>query len=179
MAIKKPLRKAAEPEGTEEPTAAETGSRFKKRGAGDGSSPRRSLSDAFDEAKPGGGFMPVGKHEVLITNFELEGEIADNIDEQKKLKAIVTYEGVPGEKEGVDGKELKSWYSLCDDNGEPQGGMGFIKKDLDVLGYDEVKIDDLAEVLQQITAERPKVIISVKQNGQYTNAYLQGLAEGE
>lgn len=167
MAVKKPVKSTAA--ANEEAAAASTP--VKRKNA--------SFADAFSEAKATGGGFPPGKHEVFIIGFELLGEIAEEGEPQGKLSAQITYEGDADEKEGVAGKEMKSFYSLCGDDGEAKGGCGFIKKDLDVLGYEDVKLGDLEDVFEQIVAERPKVVITVKQNGQYTNAYLQGLANAE
>jgi hypothetical protein len=133
-----------------------------------------SLEAAFDEAKPGGGFMPVGRHRAFITEMVLEEP------NDKGTSAKVTYEGSPqSENEEVHGKSLSQWYKLLDKDGTPAQGLGFLKRDLEILGYADVTGDQLEDVFAQITSERPEVVINVKQNGQWTNAYLQGLVEGE
>lgn len=135
---------------------------------------KKSFADLFDKTKPGGGFMPVGKHTCYLTSLEVEGKL----DGEDKLKVKVTFEGAEDEEEGVSGKSLSSWYSLRSEDGEPMGGIGFLKRDLEILGYADISLSDLEELCSTITNERLKVVINVKQNGQYTNAYLQGLAEG-
>lgn len=172
MAIKRPGKSTPEPES--EPAAQEQQSRGKKR-----SGASKSFASQFDETKPGGGFMTVGTHKAYVVGLELEGELADEGEDQGKLTAKITYEGAEDEDEGVAGKTLSQWYQLATEDGELGKGIGFLKKDLNVLGYEDVGISDLEEVFASIVTERPKVVINVKQNGQYTNAYLQGLAEGE
>lgn len=132
-----------------------------------------SLEDAFDSAKPGGGFMPVGRHRAFITGFELEEP------NDKGHSAKVTYTGSDqSDNEEVHDKDLAQWYKLLDKDGSPGQGLGFLKRDLEILGYAEVKFSELEDTFAAIVTERPEVIINVKQNGQWTNAYLQGLAEG-
>lgn len=133
-----------------------------------------SLEAAFDAAKPGGGFMPVGKHVANITEFVLEEP------NEKGTSAKVTYEGSEqSENEEVHGKSLSQWYKLLDKEGQPAQGLGFLKRDLEILGYADVTGDQMEDVMAQITNARPLVSINVKQNGQYTNAYLNGLVEDE
>jgi hypothetical protein len=133
-----------------------------------------SLSAAFDEAKPGGGFMEVGTHRAFITEFVVEEP------NDKGHSAKITYEGSDqSENEAVHGKEISQWYQLLKKDGSPGQGLGFLKRDLETLGYADVAGDDLEDVLAEIMTNRPEVIINVKRNGQYTNAYLQGLVEGE
>jgi hypothetical protein len=131
-----------------------------------------SLEDAFDEAKPGGGFMAVGKHRAFITEMTLEEP------NEKGTSAKVTYEGSPeSDNEEVHGKSLSQWYKLLDKDGVPAQGLGFLKRDLEILGYADVKGSEMEDTFALIVADRPEVIIQVKQNGQFTNAYLNGLVE--
>jgi hypothetical protein len=162
MAIKRPTTKAApEPELTDEQPQ-----RKASKPKGD------SFSALFDKTKPGGGFMAVGNHRVIIVGFEIEGS-----EEEGKMSAKVTYEGAANEEEGVAGKSLSQWYQLMK-NGDVGAGIGFLKRDLDILGYTDVSFADLEGVFDEIVNEKKEVIINVKQNGQYTNAYLQGVSEG-
>lgn len=138
---------------------------------------RRSLADVFDETKPGRGLMPVGEYKMKVLGFELEGEIADDPDEQGELKVKVTYEGGEDEEEGVAGVTISQWYQIADDDGEPGPGIPFLKGDLDILGYEDVILADLEEIFADVASEEPEVVVKVVQNGRFTNAYLQGLAE--
>lgn len=163
----------AEEEEEEETPAPRKGSQKKKKKA------KRSLADVFDETKPGRGLMPAGDYKMIVKGYEMDGEIAEDPEEQGPLKVKVTYEGHEDEEEGVAGKTISQWYTIADDDGEPGPGIPFLKGDLDVLGYEDVLLADLQEIFDDVEAEEPEVIVKVKQNGQYTNAYLQGLAETE
>lgn len=158
----------------EEAPAPRKGSKLKKKKAG----AKRSLAEIFDETKPGRGLFPTGDFKAIVTGYELEGEIAGEGEDQGLLKVKVTYEGHADEEE-VAGKKISQWYQIADDDGEPGPGIPFLKGDLDILGYEDVLLADLEEIFADVEAEQPEVVIKVKQNGQYTNAYLQGLAESE
>ncbi len=131
----------------------------------------RSLADKFNAAPVGGGpSMPPGKHQCAIISFELQ-------ENAKGTSAVVEYEGRDNGDDDIDGKKLKQWYKLFDEKDEVAAGAGFLKADLATLGYEDVTFDDLEAAFKEITREEPMVVIQVKQNGQYTNAYLQGLVE--
>lgn len=135
-------------------------------------SPKRSsedsFADAFDDAKAGGGsFFPVGQHVARISGFELE-------DTEKGLSAKITYTGQEGEAED---KNIAQWYKLKTPEGDAGPGIPFLKRDLELLGHTDVKFADLGDTLDSIANEEPEVTINVKQNGQYTNAYLVGLVD--
>lgn len=177
---KKPLKKRAVEEEEDEPALKK-----KKHSAEEeeDDAPKKkkksskSFADMFDATKPGGKF-PVGDFKMRIVGFELEGEIADDTDDQGELKAKITYEGHENE-EDVAEKTISNWYNLADEDGKIGPGVPFLKGDLDVLGYEDVMLADLEEIFSTVEKERPEVIVKVKQNGQYTNAFLQGLADGE
>lgn len=139
----------------------------------------KSFADIFDSTKPGRGLLPPGDYKAYVTGFQLEGDIAEEGEEQDKLKVKVVYEIHEDEDAEVAGKTISQWYGLADDDGAPGPGIPFLKGDLDVLGYEDVLLEDLEEIFADVEAERPQVLIKVKPNGQYTNAYLQGLADTE
>lgn len=134
---------------------------------------KSSFASAFDGAAAGGGAVdfPIGDCVATITAFELDGFVAEDGEEQGKLAAIATFVN-------DDGKSIKSRYSLCDDEGNIKGGVGFLKKDLGVLGY-EVDFSQLEATISEISDAGIRVNIRTKQNGQYINAYLQSVASEE
>lgn len=172
---KKGLKKKAPPaEEEEEEEAPPRKGSLKKKGSKD----KKSLADVFDSTKPGRGLFPVGEFQAYINGFEFDGEIAEEGEEQGMLKVKVTYEGHEDEEE-VAGKIISQWYQIATEDGAAGPGIPFLKGDLDVLGYEDVILADLQEIFDDVESTRPLVVIKVKQNGQYTNAFLQGLAEGE
>lgn len=138
----------------------------------------RSLADVFDKTKPGGNKFPVGQFQAYVANLELEGEIAEEIEDQGPLVAKIQFEGHEDEDDEVAGKTLNQRYTIVGKDGEINDtAIGILKQDLEVLGYEEVMLGDLEEIFADIVAERPLVVIKTKQNGNFTNAYIQGVPE--
>lgn len=171
---KAPVEETEEEEEEEEEAPVRKGSSLKKKAKKES----RSLADVFDSTKPGRGILPAGDYKAYVAGFEMEGDIADEGEAQGELKIKVTYE-IHEDDEDAAGKTISQWYQIADDDGEPGPGIPYLKGDLDVLGYEDIKLEDLEEIFADVEAERQVVVIKVKQNGQYTNAYLQGLAETE
>lgn len=129
----------------------------------------RSRADAFNDAKPETGFgVPPGPYQAHLVGAVRE------IDGQKE-SVKVSYEVAEGEEEG---KTINAWYNLFSKDGVPMKGAGFMKRDFEILGQPELDYDQLDEQLEALQAERLLCNLTVKQNGQWTNVYLQGLAEG-
>lgn len=128
-----------------------------------------SKEDAFDNAEPESGFsIPNGNYIANLVGAKLDRSAAP------KESVVFDYEIKEGEAEG---KTIKAWYNLFDKDGQPMKGMGFFKRDMEVLGQPSFKYAEIEEALQQLESERVEVNINVKQNGQWTNVYLQGLAQ--
>lgn len=138
----------------------------------------QSLADLFDNTKPTRGGFPIGTFNAYVVSFELVGEIADDMENQGPLYAQVTYEGHEDEEECVE-KNINSRYTIVDDKGQPSQGMGFLRGDLELYGYEDVGLGQLEECFAAIVAERPIVVIKVSEKNGYTNAYLQGMAQTE
>ena len=133
-----------------------------------------SLESKFDAEPPSsGGFdFKEGRWNMILTAAEF-------IENEKGTAVKVTYEGYDNEEEEVDGKEIRSYYSLIDAQNEVLKGAGIWKRDVQVLGYegDDIKFKNLENLCEQITNDRHKVVVNVKRNGQYINVYLQGVAQ--
>jgi len=132
----------------------------------------KSLATQFDEtdASEASQMMPPGEHEVRLNEITLV------VDPKKGASVKSTYEIIDGD---LEGKKISSFSKLTDVAGNKAPGMAYLKRDLALLGYDDVPGKKLAKILAEISDEQPLVIINVKVNGQYTNAYLQGLASEE
>lgn len=128
-----------------------------------------SRADAFDNVKAQGSVDP-GKYEAVIEEFVLQ-----DADDEKGQSARIKY-GIAsaGDFRGV---QVTQFYKVFEANGDTGKGAAFLKKDLAVLGYGEVKFADLEEAFEEIVEKDMGVLITVKQNGQFTNCYLGGLAE--
>lgn len=131
---------------------------------------KSSLAHLFDDTdmSEASNMLPEGEHEVRLNSFEIKDKPG------KGTSAFVEYEAIDGDYEG---KKVRQMYMLTEPNGEKKQGMAYLKRDLALLGYEDVKGKDLESSLQTLTEEQPICIINVKNNGQYVNAYLQGLAE--
>lgn len=187
MAIKRPITKKAtqEPEPEDEPAPKKS---LKKKSTEPEPEPepeddpkpkkksKKSLSDLFEETKPGGGLFPTGNFKARIILLELEGEIEDDPDDQAELKVKVTFEGHE-EEEDVAGKTISNWYNIADEDGNIGPGVPFFKRDMDILGYDEIALADIPELCDEVTKDKPEVNIKVVENKGYTNAFLQSLAD--
>ena len=123
---------------------------------------------AFDETKPQGQVDP-GKYFAVIEEFVLQ-----EVDE-KGQSARVKY-GIANDGE-FRGQQVTQFYKLFEADGSTGKGAAFLKKDLAVLGYGDVKFVDMEEAMNELVEKDTGVIITVKQNQQWTNVYLAGLAE--
>ncbi len=133
-----------------------------------------SLASAFDSTPAGGGFAswPAGKYRVNLTGAEMLPH-----DDKKGQSVQFTYTGHEDEDDTVAGKEVKQWYKIANADGSAGPGIGFLKKDLAILGYEDVTFADLEDTLDRVQSEQPLLNVNVKQNGQYSNVYIEGLVE--
>lgn len=129
-----------------------------------------SLADLWDDtdANEASNKPSDGQHEVRINKFEMKD------DAKKGTAAFVEFEVIDGDEEG---KSVRQMYKLTDAAGGKGPGLAYLKRDLALLGHEDVPGGKLKKVLAEITEEQPMAIIQVKTNGQYCNAFLQGLAE--
>lgn len=133
-----------------------------------------SLADYFDNTTATEGFVtwPPGEYIAHITEFVV---LEPN---EKGVAVKLVYTGHEDEEnEKVTGREISQFYKVKNADGSKGNGVGFLKRDLEILGYENVTGAELEDTLSAIATEQPKVIVNVKLNGQYTNAYLKGLAE--
>lgn len=130
---------------------------------------RLTLADLWDNTDPSeaSNILSVGEHEVRINEMILKK------DPKKGTAVFCEYEAIEGDEEG---KKIRQMYKLTDAAGEKAPGLAFLKRDLALLGYDDVPGAKMEKVLKEISEEQPMVIVRVAENGQYTNAYLQGAA---
>lgn len=127
-----------------------------------------SKADAFKRAKATGS-VSAGKYIAVIDEFVLQKP------DEKGQSARIKYKIVT---EGDDqGQTVTQWYKLFEADESPARGLEFLKKDLLILGHDDVEFDDLENVFEEITGEHPGVAITVKHNEGFINVYLQGLVE--
>jgi hypothetical protein len=117
-----------------------------------------SQADIFDNAKAQGA-IDGGKYVALIGEMVLQKQ-----DEN----------ATEGE---FQGQKVTQFYKLFEADESMGKGLPFLKKDLAVLGYSHVKFGDLEQVFEEIVEKNVGCNVTVKQNGQFTNVYLNSLAE--
>lgn len=127
-----------------------------------------SKADAFNKAKATGS-VEAGKYEAVIDEFVLQK--ADEKGHSARIKFKIASEG------DAQGQTTTQWYKLFNADKTPAQGLQFLKKDLAILGFDDVQFDDLEDAFEEITQNHPGVAITVKHNDGFVNTYLQGLCE--
>jgi hypothetical protein len=127
-----------------------------------------SKADAFDAAKPMGA-IDGGKYVALLAEMVLQDP------DEKGQSARVTYEiATEGE---FRGQKVTQFYKLFEADETPGKGLQFLKRDLVVLGQPDVKFGDLENVFEELVSQQIGCNVTVKQNGQFTNVYLNGITE--
>lgn len=174
----------SEPEGGEETPAAVVPRKGVKVASSNGKTKGKGSSfakifNSTPAAEGGAMGFPEGNWEALIVGGVLErGE--------KGLSAYFEFVGVG--HEDVEGRTQRKYYQLLDADDEPANdgqGIGFLKKDLALLGHGEFEIDDESQLeakLEEIAQEEPWVQIAAqrnKKNPQYVNLFLNGLMEDQ
>ena len=168
MAVKRqapaalPSRTAAQPTGkavpgAQAPATAPTGGSF------------ASLFDQTPASSGVGIDVPPGDYECILVYGKIEPA------NEKGTNALLKYE--VADEGDYQGKVIPTYYRLMEVSGEVGKGMGIFKKDMAKLGFPDLKGEDVEDALSQLVEAMDGVAIKVKQNGQYVNAYLQGLVE--
>lgn len=138
------------------------------RGDGDENAGGESKADLFDSTKPQGA-IDGGKYVALIAEMILQKP------DEKGQSARVTYEiATEGE---FQGQKATQFYKMFEADESAGKGLAFLKRDLAVMGYSDVKFGDLEDVFEEIVNKNVGANVTVKQNGQFTNVYLNSLAE--
>lgn len=127
-----------------------------------------SKAELFNKTKAQGQ-VDSGKYEAVISEFIMQDE--DEKGQSARIKYRIASEG------DFQGQEITQFYKMFEANGSIGKGAPFLKKDLAVLGYDDVEFESLDDVLKEIEDNHLGVVITVKINGAFTNAYLGGLCE--
>lgn len=156
---KKPAPKVAKAPAKKAPPVP----RGDKENAGGGSE-----ADLFDQTKAQGA-IDGGKYVAII------GEAILQDKDEKGRSCRFQYEiATDGE---FRGQKVTQFYKMFEADGSAGKGLAFLKKDLAVLGYSDIKFGDLEQVFEEIVEKNIGCNVTVKQNGQFTNVYLNGLSE--
>jgi hypothetical protein len=133
----------------------------------------RSMADAFDSAQPAGQVAP-GKYEAILVDAVLQA--LDDKGRSARISYEIAQEG------DSQGNKLTQFYKLFEAGSTEETpivgkGADYMKRDLAILGYGDARFADLEDVFETLKDEMPGVVVTVKQNQQYTNVYLGGLVE--
>lgn len=134
-----------------------------------------NLSKVFDDTPAASGSaginVPPGKYECIIVHCKV-------LDAEASGKQAALFKVEVADEGEHQGSVISMYYNLIDKAGQPSAGIGFLKRDLAKLGYADIKWADIPEALQQLTEAQDGVVITVKANPPYVNAYLDSLLEG-
>jgi hypothetical protein len=130
----------------------------------------KSLASAFDEAKPQGQ-TEAGKYDAILIEAVLQK--ADEKGQSARFKYEIASEG------DNQGNQITQFYKLVNADGSRGSGLAYLKRDLAVLQKGDVKGSELEEALEELTTEMPGVSVTVKQNEQWTNVYLNSISESD
>lgn len=125
-------------------------------------------ADAFDNTRAQGAVDP-GKYEALIGELVLQDK--DDKGQSVRMKYEIATAGE------FRGQSVAQFYKILEADGKAGKGAAFLKKDMAVLGYSDVKYADLETAFEEIVNKEIGVLVTVKQNGTFTNVYLGGLCE--
>lgn len=125
-------------------------------------------ADAFDKTKAQGAIDP-GKYDALIAELVLQDK--DEKGQSVRMKYEIATDG------DFRGQSVAQFYKILEADGLAGKGAAFLKKDLAILGYPDVKYADLETAFEEIVQKEMGVVITVKQNGTFTNCYLGGVSE--
>lgn len=129
-----------------------------------------SAASAFDNAKAQGSVAP-GKYEAVIEELVLQD--ADEKGQSVRIKYGIATAG------DERNNKVAQWYKILEADESEGKGASFLKKDLAILGYPDVRFADLEDAFKEIVEKDLGVLVTVKQNGQFTNVYLSGLCEDQ
>ena len=130
----------------------------------------RSLADVFDDTQPQGQTEP-GKYDSVLVEAVLQAP--DDRGQSARFSYEIASEG------DNQGNRVTQFYKLLNDDGSRGQGMAFLKRDLAVLQKGDVAGDELEDALKELSEEMPGCSITVKQNGAFTNVYLNGISESD
>jgi hypothetical protein len=135
--------------------------KFKKKFGAKKVSKHGSLAGAFKKIPMSNNAedVPPGPHDAIITEFVLQDQTEKG--QSARLKFALCEEEFEGKN------ELTTWFKLLGTKTDPEEpnewGIKNFKTNLARLGYepDDMELDEIEELLKEITKERPGVIISV------------------
>jgi hypothetical protein len=130
-----------------------------------------SFANLFDKAKAQGQVSD-GKFDAIIREFVLQEK--NEKGQAARLKYHIISDG------DEQGSEVTQFYNIRTPDNQPGNGLGFLKRDLAMLGYNDFRFGDLENIFEEIVEnEGLGVMITVKNNPPFVNAYLNGIMPDE
>lgn len=161
MAVKRQAKK--------EPAKKAAPSRSSRKSGGEEeTSSGMSKADIFDKTKATGS-VDAGKYEAIIDEFVLQKP--NEKGQSARIKFKIASEG------DAQGQTATQWYKMFEADETAAKGLEFLKKDLAILGYDDVKFGELEDVFEEITDQHPGVVLTVVHKDGFVNCYIGGLCE--
>lgn len=130
----------------------------------------RSLEETFDDTKAQGQ-TEEGKYEAVLNEAVLMP--ANEKGQSVMFAYLIATEG------DNQGNRVAQFYKLLNDDGSRGQGLAYLKRDLAVLQKGDVKGSELEDALEELAEEKPGCSITVKQNGAFTNVYLNAMSESD
>ena len=113
--------------------------------------------------------LPAGEQKAILADIQV------NKDKTKGTAVFFKWQGV----DEAEGKTSSQMYKLTDGEGTKAPGLAYLMRDLALLGYEGIKGKNLEKTLKEIVEEEITAIVNVKEKGEYTNVYVQGLPVDE
>ncbi len=130
----------------------------------------QSKAEAFENAKAEQ-FESVDPGEYVC-----ELATAQFIENEKGESVRIDFK-VNDESSDFHGKKIVTFYKMFDEEGNVSKGTGFFNRDMELIAGEKPKYADIEEFCNELGDRELQVVVQVKKNGAYTNAYIQGLAE--
>lgn len=141
-----------------------------------------ALWNSKEVADPIAAGFPLGNHEALVGG----GEAATS---EKGTSAFIEFVGVGSEE--VEGKTMRQYFQLLNDEDEPLDGISYFKRAMVDLGVEEEEleidaadteelVEGINDLLKKLGKIEPWVSVKVvKGKNQFNNLYIQGLMEDQ
>ena len=129
----------------------------------------KKMNNQWDDTASGFEDIPEGIYSAQLVEAILKETKAG------ALRVSVQYAVAEGEHAG---ESVFDGFMLEKDNEFCEMGAQFMKGWLEAIGYEVPPLDEIEDVLEQVTADSPLVLIEVKKKGDFTNVRVKELLGG-
>lgn len=137
----------------------------------------KSFAQLFKETKPqeGQNNPPDGVYQVLWVDggyLKKQGALSESVF----IDMVIV-------NDELEGRKVRKFFQIFNDEGEPSFGLGSLKADLETLGLDELEVEsveDLGEQLSQVGADDLWFEVNLKTGKRgYQNVYINKMFEDQ